>query len=127
MSFHDVLDLVRALAWPLVALAALVVLRHALPEIARDFARRATKIAVFEFAVELAPAAAPPGDARPPAVALLGAPVLGPSLLPALVAELEKTAPADYLVVDLLGERGWLTSRLFLWAELLGRTRSLRC
>jgi hypothetical protein len=126
MTFDDVVDLIGVIVWPLVAIVALIILRHVLPDVLRDLGRRAARISVFQFAVELAPAAVP-GDARPPAVASFGSPIAGPSLLPALIAELKTTAPADYMLIDLLEEKGWLTSRLFLWAELLERTRGLRC
>jgi hypothetical protein len=126
MTSEQVVDLVQAIAWPLVVVAGLVVLRPVLPGLAGEMGRRATKISVFQIAVELAPAGTS-GDTRPAAVAVMGAPVVGPSLLPALVAELQKRESADYMVIDLLEDQGWLTSRLFLWADLLPRTRSLRC
>lgn len=126
MTSEQVVDLVQAIAWPLAAVIGLVLLRPFLPGLGRELGRRATKVSVFQIAVELAPAA-PVEDRRPAAVALMGAPLFGPSLLPALVTELQKDEPADYMVIDLLEERGWLTTRLFLWADLLPRTRSLRC
>jgi hypothetical protein len=128
MSFDQVVDLVQAVAWPLVALAALLVVRPMLPGVARDIGRRATKISVYSVAIELTPAVTPDDDdARPPAVALMGAPVRGPSLLGPLIEELQKREPADYMVIDLLEKEGWLTSRMFLWARILPVTRSLRC
>lgn len=49
------------------------------------------------------------------------------SHVPVLVRQLVDPSAADYAVVDLgVGDR-WLTSRLFLFAELLARMRDLRC
>ncbi|MFY9580511.1 MAG: hypothetical protein WAQ33_14455 [Gaiellaceae bacterium] len=127
MTFEHIVDLVRALAWPVVAVVAFVALRHVLPEVIREAGRRATKVSVLQFAIELAPPTTP-GELRPAAVALLGSPMVGPSLLPALTEELKRTSPVDYMIVHLFtNDEGWLTSRLFLWADLLRRTRGLEC
>ena len=48
------------------------------------------------------------------------------SLGPELIRLIQDPSPAGYAVVDLGAGRQWLTSRLFIFAELLGRMRGLR-
>ena len=44
-----------------------------------------------------------------------------------LVEQILQTTPADYAVVDVGAGDRWLTSRLYLFADLLARMRDLRC
>lgn len=126
MSADNVVDLVKAVAWPLAVVIGVVALMAALPELLRDLGRRTTRISVFQFAVELAPPA--PLSGQPAlTVNLFNEPIADPSYLPHLFQQLLVSTPADYMVVDLRNGQSWLTSRLFIWAEMLHRVRGLRC
>lgn len=124
MTFDDLLGLVRAIAWPVVAIVAIILLRKVLPGAVRELGRRATKISVYKVAVEFAPS---PARAGVPAVTTFNAPIMSPSGIPELQAELARGDPIDYMIIHLGIGESWLTSRLFLWGEILRLTRGLRC
>jgi hypothetical protein len=46
-------DLVGAVAWPAVILAAVIVLRNPLSNMLQELSKRATKVSASQFAVEL--------------------------------------------------------------------------
>jgi hypothetical protein len=126
MSASNIIDLVSVVAWPLAAVVLALVLRPAVPGILRELGRRATKLSFFPVALALAPPA--PRPEQPPLrVNVFNEPIADPSFLPALFGQLLVAAPADYMVVDLAAGKSWLTSRLFIWAEMLQRVRGLRC
>jgi hypothetical protein len=125
MSGTEIVDLIRAIAWPLAVVIGLFALRKAMPSLLRELGQRTTRVSVFQFAVELAPPA--PLAGQPPlTVNLFNEPVADPSFLPHLFGQLLVSTPVDYMVVDLGKGQSWLTSRLFIWSEMLRRVRGLR-
>jgi hypothetical protein len=127
---NDATAMIQAIAWPVVVLVALIVLRRALPDFVRDLGRRVTKVSVFQVSIELATVSefkatwqVPGlGDIRQPtAAALFDQPVQ--ELLKQFIDE----KGFDYALVDLGGGGEWLSSRLFAFAEMLPRLRGLRC
>ena len=127
---NEATALIQAIAWPVVVLVALIVLRRALPDLVRDLGRRVTKVSVFQASIELATVSelkttwqAPGlGDIRQPtAAALFDQPAQ--DLLKQFIDE----KGFDYALVDLGGGSEWLSSRLFVFAEMLPRLRGLRC
>lgn len=124
------IDVGRVLAWPLVALVALVVLRKPVGAMLSDVGKRATKLSLFQFAVELAtvPELAPQwnvpnaGDVRQ----LTRADVFD-SYTTTLFQQLAIAGASDYITVDLGAGDQWLTSRLYIFVVMLRRLRGLRC
>jgi hypothetical protein len=126
----DAAALIQAIAWPLIALIALFILRKALPGMVEGLGRRVTKLSIFKVSIDLAIIpemettwrAPDLGDVRQPTRAdLFDAPAIE------LLTQFHDERAFDYAVVDLGEGREWLSSRLFVFAEMLPRLRGLRC
>jgi hypothetical protein len=137
ITAQDAAELAKALAWPATALVGLVVLRHPIADFLRDISKRITKLSVFKVEIELARLV----KQRPNLVANIQR--LSTTALPdpqvdatvsatnisEIAAGIARAASTDYLVVEVGGtdEKEWQTSRLFLLAALLERSRGFRC
>jgi hypothetical protein len=123
---ENLIKLVGYLAWPVTAIFACLVFYKPLSRLVETLGRRITKFSIFKVDIEL--------DRLTKAVSL-GATVerlrqvaVTESGLAPIVAGVAKSGSADYLVVN-IGDDGdeWLTSRLFLLAAILERSRAVRC
>ena len=123
-----VVEVVKALAWPVVAAFALYLLRRPLVELVAQVARRARKVSVFEVSVELAtlPELQPSWSVGDTDLRRLSSSQIFDSASQTLFQELLKPAQADYAIVDLRSGHAWLTSRLFIFSLILGEVTGLR-
>lgn len=123
-----VVDVVKALAWPIVAAFALYLLRRPLVEFVGQLARRAKKVSVFEVSVELAtlPELQPSWSVGDVDARRLTSSQIFDSASQTLFQEILKPAHADYAIVDLRSGQAWLTSRLFIFSLILGEVTGLR-
>jgi hypothetical protein len=121
------IEFVKALAWPLVLVVALVLFRDAIVGLFAGIGQRVTKLSVFQVSLELARA--------PEATELSMQPVEDIRTVPAvpiadsgsvLRREIESGPPSDFAVIHVESGKEWITSRLFLAAALLPRTRQLK-
>ena len=130
MKVGDLVELSWGICWPLVVVVALVVFHKPLSRFLEQLGRRATKLSVFQFAVELStvpefsPAWSGPflQDVRQPSPADEFS-----SSAMALFEQIRDDTAFDYAVVDLGTGHQWLTSRLFIFAIVLKRMRGLQC
>jgi hypothetical protein len=122
-SVEDVADLAGSLAWPLVALIALLLLGPAL--IAALERGTLQKVGIGPLSLEFAAATAyqPTSQAAPLIDASAGPAI--PSYLPNIVSELEGP-PVDYVVIDLGDGQRWLASRLYIFGQLVRRMRGAK-
>jgi hypothetical protein len=122
------LDLVNALAWPLVVVLALILFRRPLIELLGELIRRARKLSVYHVSIELAtvPVLSPSWTAPQIDVRQLSSAHLVDSFTATLFGELSKPAPTDCAIVDLGSGKEWLSSRLFLFALVLGEVTGVR-
>jgi hypothetical protein len=123
---ENLVALIGHLAWPATVIVACIVFYRPLLKLIATLGKRITKLSAFKIDIELA---------RLSQAKLLGATVeslrkieVTESGMAPIVAGAVKSAAADYLVVD-IGNDGenWLTSRLFLLAAILERSRAIRC
>ncbi len=129
-EFRDLVELVRALAWPVTVIAAVFFFRKPLSQFVSNLGQRVKKFSIFEFALELSsvpeftPSWSAPSlsDVRQPSPADQFS-----SYAMALIEQIRSDAASDYAVIDLGTGQQWLTSRLFIFAVLLQRMRALRC
>ena len=123
-----VIELLKAVAWPIVATVGLCLFRRPLTDLVAQIARRASKLSVYEVSVELAtlPELAPSWSVGAADVRQLTSSQIFDSAAHTLFQELLKPGKADYAVVDLGAGREWLTSRLFVFALVLGNVTKLR-
>jgi hypothetical protein len=123
---ENFIKLVGYLAWPVTTIFACIVFYGPLSRLVETLGRRITKFSIFKVDIEL--------DRLTKAVSL-GATVeslrkvaVTESGIAPIVAGVVKSGSADYLVVN-IGDDGddWLTSRLFLLAAILERSRAVKC
>jgi hypothetical protein len=123
-----VVEGIKALAWPIFAAFALYLLRRPLVELVAQIARRARKLSVFEVSVELAtlPELQPSWSVGSVDPRRLSSAQIFDSASQSLFQELVKPTQAEYAIVDLRSGNAWLTSRLFVFALILGEVTGLR-
>jgi len=121
-------DLLKGLAWPVVTLLGILVLRQPITRFLEQVAGRASKLSVFKVEIEL-------GDVAPPQA--MNLPSLDDIQTPDATAwtsdssgnlfqQIRDARVADYAVIDLGDGKDWLTSRIFIFAVMLERMRGLR-
>jgi hypothetical protein len=122
------LDLVNALAWPLVVVLALILFRGPLVQLLAEIIRRTRKVSVYHVSIELAtvPVLSPSWSHPEIDVRQLSSAHLIDSYTFSLFDELSKPVPADCAIVNLGSGKEWLSSRLFLFALVLGEVTGLR-
>jgi hypothetical protein len=121
MSSADIVGLIKGLAWPIVVLVVAVTYRHELAKLAQALSGRISRVSLVGVTVDLV--ASKPGEASLRVLdELQNTSTVGPaptSGVPSLVELAKLSSPADYLVIDLRGGKSWLTSRLYLCAEVI--------
>lgn len=131
MDVNDVLRLIEHLAWPMVAVATLVLLRRPLGGALTTIAQRAGKLDLRVVTIELSPEISPDwrvnmADERLDLRHLTSDRVFD-SYSITLFSQLGQGTHTDVAVMDLGDGHEWLTSRLYLFATLLERLRGVRC
>jgi hypothetical protein len=127
-SAKEYIELAKALAWPATAVLALVTLHGPISQTLRTIADRATKFSIFKIEIELAKLNAGRQDLATTVDSLRKASVTESGIVP-ITSSINPSSAVDYLEVNLGGDdsQRWLTSRLFLLAALLERSRVVRC
>jgi hypothetical protein len=128
INWQLVVDLLSALAWPAVVAFALYLFRRPLIEFLAQIGRRASKLSVYQISVELAilPELSSSWSIGSADVRQLTSSQVFDSPSGELFEELLKPGMVDYAVVNLGSGREWLTSRLFIFAVILGAVTRLR-
>jgi hypothetical protein len=121
--------LIRAIAWPAVAVGALIGFRAPLRELITFLGQRVNKISVAGVSLDLATASELKSQALDADLRELDAgtkPHSGPF---DLLAQFRDGGACDFIVIDLgsLPAPRWLTSRLYILALLLTRVGRLKC
>ena len=121
------LNLVRTLIWPTVVIVFLLVFRRQIGRFLEDLGSRLQKLSFAQISIELAIV---PENKQLVVLNDLGQLTQASYFLsggPDLLEQISSAEPYDYAIFDLKGGRGWLTSRLFIFATMLERMRGLRC
>jgi hypothetical protein len=128
IDWQLVVEVIKSLAWPAVVAFALYLFRRPLVDLVAQLARRAKKLTVYEVSVELAtlPELSPSWAVGSADVRQLTSAQIFDSASQTLLLELVKPGRADYAVVNLGTGKEWLTSRLFVFALILGTVARLR-
>jgi hypothetical protein len=119
-------ELVKALAWPVVALLIAGIFRRPIARFVSALGSRITKLSVFKVELELVPASAATAtplldDIR---TATNGAAISDSSRM--MLEELQSGTPADFALVALGEGKEWLTSRLYIAAVMMERMRNVK-
>jgi hypothetical protein len=126
-SHSTVGDAIHALSWPVAAVIGLVLMRKPITAFLSAVASRATKVSAGGLELELAAASQPKRE-----TGLFLEQIRNPSSgavqdsSNAINQEIASRDPVDYMVVDLGNGREWLTSRLFILAEMMVRMRDVK-
>lgn len=127
---QDSVDLLKALSWPAVVIAAIFVFRKALPLFLQELGKRATKLSLWQVSVELS--TVPEAKALPmPSLEEIKSEELGSAPVgdskKELFRAIVESSPAEYTEINLGAGQEWLTSRVYLLSVLLERMRGVRC
>jgi len=129
-QFKDLVELVKAIAWPLLVVVALIAFRRPISRFVDQIGGKITKVSVFDVAIELATVPSAPTPWLDPHV-YAGSELFGGSVTSTTIMTLFERIRADmvwnYLIVDLGEGHSWLESRLYLFATILRRMGGLRC
>lgn len=124
-----IVEITKALAWPLFALVVAVALRDPILRAAAAVGGRVTKVSAFNVSLELSAATSTATNATP--MPLLediqhasSAALISDSSR-TMLDQVQATEPADYSVIDIGAGDQWLTSRLFIAAAMLRRMRGI--
>jgi hypothetical protein len=120
----DLPSLLKAVTWPLVAVAALVLFRRPLANLLAALGQKVSKFSIGSFSVEMAQVQEMKPSAMDTEIRQLQAglvPQSGSTSLTELVNELQSGGQHDYVVIDFGSESKprWLTSRLYLLCFLI--------
>lgn len=119
-------ELVNALAWPVVALVLAGAFRRPITQFVGALGSRITKLSLFKVELELVPASAATimpllDDIR---TATNPAAISDSSRM--MLEQVQSGAPADYALVSIGQGEEWLTSRLYIAAVMMERMRGVK-
>lgn len=122
----SVVELVKALAWPIVALVIAGGFRRPIAQFVSALGSRITKLSLFKVELELVPASAATiapllDDIR---TATCPAEISDSSRM--MLEQVQSGTPADYALVSLGQGEEWLTSRLYIAAVMMERMRGVK-
>jgi hypothetical protein len=128
IDWKAVAKILEAVTWPLVAAAALWSLRTPLRRLLDRVAEGATKLSLGSYSVELRELreVTPSWQAMNLDVRKLTSSQVFDSGSQSLFEQLTQRDQADYAVIDLGVGNQWLSSRLFIFAVVLGRVRGIQ-
>ena len=119
-------ELVKALAWPVVALLLAAGFRRPITQFLGALGSRITKLSLFKVELELVPAAAATVTPLLDDIRTATSPAAIKDSSRMLLEQVQSGTPADYALVSIgLGEE-WLTSRLYIAAVMMERMRGVK-
>jgi hypothetical protein len=120
-----IVELARALAWPLVAGAIVLFLREPLRAFVAALGTRVTKLSIFKVELELVPAAtAADGPLLDDLRTATTSATIGDSSR-AMLEQVQSQTPADFTEINLGTGKEWLSSRLYIAVVMLERMRQI--
>ena len=126
----DLITLVTGIAWPIVAVIALLVFHKPLARFVEELGKRTTKFSAFDISIEMAPVPNPPAPWEDPTI-YEGSNLTGGAFTTTTVMELFQRirdgTTWHYLIVDIGDGKRWLISRLFIFTVILRYMGGLSC
>jgi hypothetical protein len=129
----DIADVVSAIAWPLLIVVLLILMRGHLPGFFTSLAglfRQVKKVSIGDFSLEMATASAfaptwTPTDSTLDMRKSMSGVEVNNSSVQHFISQFTDPTPADYVVVDLSEGHEWLTSRLYIFSMLMKRSKGI--
>jgi hypothetical protein len=119
-------ELLKAVAWPLVACMALVAFREPIGRFLSGLAQRVKKFSAFKVEFELTEVTAKQVTGPVLSEIRSSEPMFVGDSAGQIFAQLLEERRADYVVIDLGDGEEWLSSRLFIVAAMFGGMRGVR-
>jgi hypothetical protein len=119
-------DLMKALAWPMVALLIAAVFRKPISVFVSALGTRITKLSLFKVELELVPAMA---ATTTPLLDDIGTAANSAAISDSsklMLEQVQSGTPADFAAVALGSGNEWLTSRLYIAAVMMERMRDVK-
>ena len=128
INWQTIADILNAIAWPIVIGIVLIAARKHIVEVIVAFSRRVTKIKIGDFGIELSsmPKLQPEWSFQDYDVRKLTSAQAFDSYSQSLFDQLRTPSSADYAIIDLGEGEEWLTSRLYIFALVLGKVSQLK-
>lgn len=130
MDWKIIIELIHAIAWPLVVGVTFLVYREQLSTFVTGLSQRVTKLSAFEISIELAELPSPPlpwSDPRiPQGSEMIGGDVASTTLM-TLFDRIGKDYPLEYLIVDIKDGKFWLVSRVYIFTVFLQAMCGVKC
>ncbi len=131
LEFKYFIELISAIAWPVVAAVALFVFRKPFARFIEELGKRTTKFSAFDVAIEFSTVPSPPLVPWSDPTIYESSNLIGGDVTSTTIMELFQRIHDDtnwhYLVVDIGNGRRWLISRLFLFTAIFRYMRGLKC
>jgi len=121
-----IVELVKALAWPLVALLVAAVFRRPISVFVSALGSRITKLSLFKVELELLPATAATTTPLLDDIRTATSPATISDSSRAMLEQVQSATPADFAVIAIGEGREWLTTRLYIAAVMMQRMRGVR-
>ena len=125
-SYPPMVELVKALAWPLIAVVVALLFRKPLGEFVGALGTRVTKLSVFKVELELVPAATAVVSPLLDDIRTVTTSAAISDSSRAMLEQLQNQTPADFDEINLGAGDEWLTSRLYIAAVMLERMRGVQ-
>jgi hypothetical protein len=119
-------ELVKALAWPAVAILVAVIFRRAIAGFVSALGSRVTKLSLFKVELELVPASAATSTPLLDDIRTQTNPALISDSTRMMLDQVQSGAPADFALVALGTGNEWITSRLYIAAVMMERMRNVK-
>jgi hypothetical protein len=119
-------ELVKALAWPVVALLLAAAFRQPITQFVGALGSRITKLSLFKVELELVPASAATVTPLLDDIRTATSPAAISDSSRMMLEQVQSGAPADYALVSIGQGEEWLTSRLFIAAVMMERMRGVK-
>ena len=122
----SVVELVKALAWPIVALVIAGGFRRPIAQFVGALGSRITKLSLFKVELELVPASAATITPLLDDIRTATNPAAISDSSRMMLEQVQSGTPADYALVSLGQGEEWLTSRLYIAAVMMERMRGVK-
>jgi len=130
VEFKDLIELIKAIAWPIVVAVALLAFRKPIARFVEELGKRAMKLSAFDVSIEFATIPSPPIPWSDPTIYessnLIAGAVTATTIME-LFQRISDDTTWHYLIVDIETGKRWLISRLFIFTVILRYMRNLKC
>jgi IPT/TIG domain len=128
-TFSEVTSVARTIIWPVVIVVLLVLYRHAISRFLAGMGGRVSRVSFAGASLEFVPASEAPSTMVSAVTEFIDATSTAGQIMSSGGKSLDMaihSTGADFVKIDLLGGRGWLTSRLYIFSVILSETAGVK-